>query len=239
MHDPMSMIGEWPRYGTWLYRLIGTQFTLWHRDPESDGTDDSCGWPFPKLSKEQRKRLRDWAWFEGHDPYFLRCPGKQFNGPRAEAECLYRALILDVARCLRLRISLEEATRWAIDSVHSGGVSDGARLFCYLPGYHTNFTEDTAERRQDHFTGIICSIARELLCRRRPWYRHPRWHIWHWRLRIRLWQKFYRAWFERCSKCGKGYSWGYVPMGDWSCTSTWHQDCENPRAQGVAQQASA
>lgn len=43
MHDPMTVIGDFPSYKArkrwpWLPHL----FTLWHVDPEKDGTDSSC-----------------------------------------------------------------------------------------------------------------------------------------------------------------------------------------------------
>lgn len=42
MHDPMTVIYQ------------NKFFILWHVDPERDGTDDSCGWWLPKLTREER-----------------------------------------------------------------------------------------------------------------------------------------------------------------------------------------
>ena len=58
MHDPMTVAFEirspikrkskfWPQG----YR--NSLITIWHVDPEKDGSDDSCGWCFPNLNKKE------------------------------------------------------------------------------------------------------------------------------------------------------------------------------------------
>ena len=50
MHDPMTQVCQikypWPAYrGTGIFsRYHEPIITIWHVDPETDGTDDSCGW---------------------------------------------------------------------------------------------------------------------------------------------------------------------------------------------------
>lgn len=215
MHDPMTVAFDikspWKRGG---YRP--TLVTIWHVDPEKGGSDDSCGFSFPRLTKAQRSRIRDFAWWEGHDPYFLREASKGWTGSRAEAECLYRALVLLTARALNVRMSVDEATRIAISRVHNGGVEDGAKAFCWLPGWHCN-GEDSKEKRQDHLAGIMCGIARSLLADRRRWWQHPRWHVWHWRIQVRALLDFKRWAFSRCATCGGRFTYGYSPV-----TNSWH-----------------
>jgi hypothetical protein len=75
---------------------------------------------------------------------------------------------------------------------------------------------------------------------RRPWYRHPRWHFWHWQLQIHPVQTFKRWAFTRCASCGGRFPWG---TSGW--TNSWsgdgpqwfkserdlhHNDCRNPRS---------
>src|SRR3974377_2148720 len=55
----------------WPQGYRDTFVNIWHVDPEKDGTDDSCGWSWPKLTKKQRKILHNTAWSEGRDPHFL------------------------------------------------------------------------------------------------------------------------------------------------------------------------
>lgn len=54
----------------------------------------------------------------------------------------------------------------------------------------------------------------------RPWYKHPRWHFWHWRIQIHPVQQLRRWLFDRCASCGNRFAWGYSPVADsWSDNS--------------------
>ena len=69
MHSPKAVAHE--------IKLFGHYFiTIWHVDPETDGTDDSCGWAWPKLNTAEAAyadRLIDCeydnvrSWFPGVD----------------------------------------------------------------------------------------------------------------------------------------------------------------------------
>jgi hypothetical protein len=56
----------------------------------------------------------------------------------------------------------------------------------------------------------------------RPWWRHPRWHVHHWKIQVHPLQMLNRWLFSRCATCGKGFGWGYAPVA-----SGWHP--EGPR----------
>lgn len=57
MHDPLTVAFEIRspiKHITPMgYEYHNPIVTIWHRDPESDGTDDSCGWTWPKLSDKE------------------------------------------------------------------------------------------------------------------------------------------------------------------------------------------
>lgn len=188
--------------------------TIWHEDPERDGTDDSCGYSVQKLTREQKDRLKHFAWNEARDPYYMRCPEKRWTGSDAEAEAIYRGLILNVARVLRIRMSFEEAARFAAMEIHMPDCTPRTGFLCFKPGWHTNFKEDRKDLREEEFWGRICNIARWLLTERRPWWRHPKWHIWHWRIQVHMLQEFKRWAFSRCETCRKGFRWGESPVSN-------------------------
>jgi hypothetical protein len=51
----------------------------------------------------------------------------------------------------------------------------------------------------------------------RPWWRHPRFHLHHWKIQIHALQDFKRWAFSRCAGCGRRFSWGYAPVtGQWN-----------------------
>lgn len=81
--------------------------------------------------------------------------------------------------------------------------------------------------------------------RKRGFRIHPRWHIWHWSFQIHPLQTFKRWAFSRCSKCKKGFAWGYSPSSNsWVGTGplwfrserdVFHNDCTRPTAYNVVE----
>ncbi len=227
------------RNSFWEEGYRDTFIQIWHVDPEKDGSDDSCGWSWPKLTKRQKERLKNSAWTEGHNPHFLRELGKSWTGTVADAESLYRGLVAFVVRILRLKFTYDEICRYACEAIHvSVDVGKIGDTYCFLPGWHTNFENDSKEHREDHFYGILCSVARGLLDMKRPWWKHPKWHFWHWKIQCVPLMSFKRWAFSRCCKCGKGFSWGYAPTtNSWYGTGprwfrserdVFHSDCNHP-----------
>lgn len=228
MHDPMTVAHEikrpWRDKPTqfWPKGYRPTIVTIWHVDPELSGSDDSCGFTIPHLSERQRERLKNFAWSEGRNPYFMRCRGEEWTGSRSEAEAIYRALLLHVADCIGVPLTFWDASRQAATFIHAPDCTDRAGALCFLPGYHSNFNEDRADQRERRFMEVTSGIARWLLRDRRPWYRHPRWHIHHWKIQIHAINDFKRWAFSRCATCGRGFG-----MGASVITNTW--DSDGPR----------
>lgn len=87
--------------------------------------------------------------------------------------------------------------------------------------YHTAHDAETGKREVYGALGrryeALQNAVRVWRQRRRSWWQHPRWHIWHWKIQIHPVQQFKRWAFSRCVKCGKGFSWGYAPV-----TGQWH-----------------
>lgn len=221
-----------------------TFITIWHVDPGGDGSDDSCGYSYVKLTKQQRGILHNAAWHEGRHPHFLCCAAKEFTGTVLECESLYRGLVFLVCRVLRLKITYEEAARYASEATHIKDCFRFGGAFCFLPGYHTNSKIDSEDDRQEHFTDILAGVARSILTQRRPWYRHPKWHFWHWKIQCHPVQLFKRWAFSRCCKCGRRFTWGYSPVsGQWNGTGprwfrgekgVYHSNCDQPQNECVA-----
>jgi len=221
--------------------------TIWHVDPESDGSDDSCGWHSPKLTKDQREAMHNIADQEAREPYYLAFKGKKIENP-TEAETLLRQAFFLVGMVLNRRfhmkkVTLTEASEWACEMM--ANPTDNFRSsLAFLAGYHSNFVTDNVSDREICASELFCSLARFILRERRPWYRHPRYHFWHYSLQIHPLQHFKRWAFSRCEKCGKGFAWGYAPIsGSWNGTGPlWfrsekyvqHGDCQNPTSDCLA-----
>lgn len=206
--------------------------TIWHKDPERGGSDDSCGYSYVRLGEKRIEVLRNAAWSEAHNPHFLCCSEKEWCGSISDAESLYRGMVLLVCRVLRLPITFDQCAKYAAEALHIRDIGKLGDVFCFVPGYHSNSTTDTPDWRQDHFHGILCGIARVILTDRRHWWQHPKWHVWHWRIQIHPWQIFYRWAFERCAKCGGRFKWGTSDVvGDWNGTKIWHGTCDDSMKQ--------
>jgi hypothetical protein len=93
-----------------------------------------------------------------------------------------------------------------------------------------------ARAREARIRSMAACVYGWILRTERPWYRHPRWHVHHWRLQIPLWQTFYRWAFERCCKCGGRFGWGESVVGDWAGTRIWHDNCDQDAAIRIANQ---
>lgn len=235
--DPWRLKREWEKMPEeirkgrdqhWPNGYRDSLFTIWHKDPELRGNDNSCGFGYVCLSRPQVNTLKNAAWSEGNNPHFLCCREKEWDGTITEAEALYRGLVFLVCRCLHLKITFDQAAKYASEAMHIIDTGKFGSQFCFLPGYHTNSTKDTADERQDHFHIILCAVARVIITDRRPWYRHPRWHIHHWRIQWHWGQKLYRFLFSRCCICGKRFSkWGDTNViSNWDGDRIWHGECD-------------
>jgi hypothetical protein len=179
MHDPLTVAFE--ICSPFVRRESGIRsqniwVTIWHRDPEKDGTDDSCGWSHPKLTKEEME--------------------------------------------------------WADELIDNP--NDNLRY--YFVG---EYLEDMKWR--------IYRIFRLYKKLKRPWYKHPKWHIHHWRFQVHYVQRLKRFLFSRCARCGKRFSWGYSPISSsWSSggpkwfrseKTVYHHECHDARVStsGVGQ----
>lgn len=237
MHDPMTVAHElkWPwknRYGmrdSWL--------TIWHVDPEKDGTDDSCGWFIRARHCDQDVLAKvvkafDFDWdrvfvSDSKNTYYtgLFYPTDQYEGaprlsPIAITLCLYR-----LAAHVVFNSNWRKTNRFMQKYLHDIVMFAENPFDSLHPAITQQFGKDgNRDERIAHFASIIYSdIMRKL----RPWWEHPRWHIHHWSIQWHFWQKLRRFLFERCAKCGKRYHWGYCPIGNWEHTKTWHIQCDD------------
>jgi hypothetical protein len=238
MHDPLTVAFEirypWKKYGkrgrTEFERNYRESFiTIWHKDPERDGSDDSCGWfkrarhGSPEVLATIRKSFEfDWdasygGWF-GSD-------GRPNFSSSAIALGMFRRAAHDhfedwgkTDRFMRRRLyDILLFAENPTDSLHD-----------FIIGKH-GFPD--RERRISAAASMVygCILRWSL-----PWWRHPRWHVHHWRLQIHPWQTLRRRFWDKCSRCGKrGFPKGVSAMGDWSGTRIWHDTCDETRAAAV------
>lgn len=232
MHDPKTVAFE-IRYPWKAYRNPRNDFergyrrsfvTIWHVDPEADGSDDSCDWFGGRKGRSERaEKLLDElvSWELGHQ-YFtaasLASTEVEGYGLRQVSPGDAFALVTTAMRTIAWRLDQR--------SMDSALLAECARLAC---NEHDNFRgsfivypEDYGGSRENQIRNMFSSLLGCYLRFRRPWYKHPRWHIRHWKVQVHFIQAFKRWAFSRCCRCGGRFAWEESP-----CTNSW--DSTGPR----------
>jgi len=253
MYDPQTLAFSFPPYPSggmslrghpkpWslaraLYALkawIGVD--VWHVDPERGGTgnrtDDSCGW-FERGPKEYADAVRyiladKDAMHEIDRSIATRAP---VTGPYGQTyprmpmgETL--ALTLMVARYLELR-------RWWNGAGGNGGAHGSRRLRYFTRKRAVDgIAYDLALNPIDNLSSVdepetVLNLVAAALHRHfRPWWRHPRWHVHHWKVNFDLARNLKRM-FEKCAGCGKRLGFGYCPTTfSWDGNGpVYHSEC--------------
>jgi hypothetical protein len=187
MHDPYTMIAD-----------LGL-FTLWHKDPEKHGDDDSCGWfirsyhgdenTMNEIVKEFEFNFKQNYWFQENGlPIFStsgillemynRASWIYFRHNRRKKTAFMRKYLLDILQFA------ENPT----DSMHRAITSE----MYYRSVEHDRSIVESREERIRHFASVVYG---DILRKTRPWYKHPRWHVLHWRLRSNYRFRKVFAWF--------------------------------------------
>ncbi len=168
--------------------------SIWHRDPCKDGSDDSCGW-FKRSRHGHRiiwekivKQFElDWdCVFQGetgtYNNGFFSPDGKvMFTVPGTALNLFFMAAIVVFHGSRKKAVKFMNKNLFEIlffaenpvDSLHSSIVQK------YGPA-------GSRKERMEQMAHVIYGwILRAI----RPWYKHPRWHFWHWRIKIHMFHR--------------------------------------------------
>jgi hypothetical protein len=220
MHDPMTVAHEirlgskYNNRGNYRSPLI----TIWHVDPETDGTDDSCGYSRPKLTDADRAYIKKVA-KDQYDQLYARkaalSEGKDY------AYVCYNQDIYGAIYWL-WRCFAKGKERWQY------GKPLTIRELQYVYQLATNPVDNFQNYKNntiEEFETFVGYIYRCFKTYKRPWYKHPRWHIHHWKIQFHPWQQLKRRYWDKCSVCGKrGFK--NSAFADWSGSKIWHSECD-------------
>jgi len=214
-----------------------TFITIWHVDPEKDGTDDSCGWFMrsrhgDKKVLEEIEREFEFNW----DSSFESGKNKYYTGYFREDGvlnmCLHSVVIDLFFRAAQIVYGMDWDKGMKYINRHIGEILRFAEN--PVDSLHTSLTrkyqnacgeEYNSEVRKGWIKETASIIYGFILRSERPWYKHPRWHIHHWKIQIHPLQKIMRYLFGRCDKCGKGFRYGESVSGSWYGDKIWHNVC--------------
>lgn len=218
MHDPHTVAFE-----IFLGRKIKKNghyrapiITIWHKDPEKDGTDDSCGWfqrarhGSKEIQKEIRSRLafdlsRSWNNDDSTTPRIYQLGLFTENGDPNMSVMGITLCMFHSAAFVYFNRDRKKMNKWLRDNLHDilhFAENPTDSLWNEITGVFRKACNEPWMREEalDHYTSAIYGY---LLRSTRKWYQHPRWHIHHWQIQFHPWQNLKRRYWDKCSKCGK------------------------------------
>lgn len=205
--------------------------SIWHKDPEKDGSDDSCGWFIrsrhidPALVEKVRKEFafnfKHNYWFDKEGKPVFSVPGTVLNLYNQAAWHMFMFWDGDKPTDRARRKYRNFMRKYLFDIlIFAENPTD-----CVGDSVIQKFGKESENERINHFVSVITAdIMRKL----RPWYKHPRWHIHHWQITFPLFRSFYRKYFQRCSKCNKVFGKSNV-YSNWSGSEKWCDKCEGSK----------
>lgn len=245
MHDPLTVAHEikypWKTYpqsksGKSLFEDgYRTSFiTIWHKDPCTDHTDDSCGWFMrsrhgdPKVLEKIVKRF-EWDWdrtftSDGTGKVYFCGYFYPEDAGAGMPNMGVTAIVLNLFFLAALEMFPDNNRRKKASAFCQINLFE-IMMFAENPtdslrdGIIRKWGTDT--KRDERIQDIASSIYGWILRQNRPWYRHPKWHVWHWEIQCHPLQQLKRILFSRCCKCGGSFRWN-----ESVCSSQW--DSEGP-----------
>jgi hypothetical protein len=216
MHDPHSVVGSlrWP---------LGRKseiLTIWHKDPKTNGSDDSCGIFMRSRHGDPvvLDRIRKDFEFEWSNSW-----GGWFDSD-GNPSLSVQAIALGMVRIAAIEhLGYRKARHFLRDNLHE---------IMYLAentvdSLHDSITNRYGRQERGDRIDFLSSVVYGWVLRMtRPWWKHPRFHLhhlsvqWHWGQAVRRWL------FDRCSKCGRRFAWREPPYGTRGSKERWHDSCQ-------------
>ena len=205
--------------GQWRDSFI----TIWHNDPEKDGTDDSCGWfirprhsdqiVLEEIKKEFEFNYKHNYWFDKEGKAIFSTIGTimqmyecatwiHFKRNRRKQKAFMRKYCVDIIG-------------FAENPVDCGGDNITGKFY---------LSTNSDLLSPDRFSGMAGMIYSDILRKERKWYQHPKCHIHHWNIQFHPFQRLKRKYWDKCCECGKRGFKGSA-MGNWNGDKIWHEAC--------------
>lgn len=189
MHDPMTVAHEIylgskeKKNGRYRTPFI----TIWHVDPEKDGTDDSCGW-FKRerhLDKTKLEEIRkEFLFNHKHNYWFDKNGYRQFSTSGVVLN-MYSA-----ASWIHFDRNRNKQDRFMRKHLHNILRFAENPTDCIGDSITRKFGNEITEEEMRRLAGIVYA---DLVRKQMKWWQHPRWHIHHWKITFPI----FRQWFRK------------------------------------------
>jgi len=227
---------------------------IWHVDPcKGPGRDDSCGWFMRAhhgnkavLAKIAKRFEEDWDRVfipsqEEHDPddgpYEVKVYHCGLFKPDGQPHFSVQAVVLNLFFIAAIEVFKSDGrTNWRRAKKFLKRHLLDIMLFAENPtdslfdGLTRKFAIGcnepyTKRARDERIQSTASCIYGWILRKERPWWKHPRWHIHHWQIKVPAFQRLWRLIAVRCQKCGKRFRYNESAVGNWSGNQLWHERC--------------
>jgi len=171
MHDPEILVLSVPHPIKWLCNKIWKKdsyvesvLDIWHVDPERNGTDDSCGYSYPVICKEEKSKIREMG--ESEYKFMFGESYATLKGASTYEIIWATWRIIAWRQYRRSKLTLDEIT---YISDLAGSPHDNLQNWV------------TAAKSDAKACGAFFEIVNRSYrrCNRR-WWQHPRFHLFHW-----------------------------------------------------------
>lgn len=207
MHDPntvaIEIFGPRGLYYKWLRHksdkvgaipYVEPLVVIWHVDPEKDGRDDSCGFTYPPITAEEKEWLKKES--KAEQPFFF-----------GEHASLFNASAVEVIFSIWSMIAWRKYRRGKLSAREIQRVFELATW----SAHNLQYLVENVRAGEESIYFLFANVFRAYSQLHRPWWKHPRWHIHHWRVQIPILLYIKRFLFSRCHGCGKRFKWKESP----------------------------
>lgn len=235
MHDPKTVAFEIKnifaskkKHGGYRPSLL----TIWHVDPLNfrfkDGTrklggrdDDSCGWHSPMYSEKEEEAMKKLAKSQYGEIFAKQVAEREkksyasiCNNPESTYEVVY---------WIWRSIKAENKNGWQYGSGKNFLSASELEFIMELATAPGDNFKIWKPKDENSFVDMFFLIWRQYRKFHRPWYKHPRYHIRHWKFQFHPIQNLKRRYWDKCSGCGKRGFKGPA-YGEWGGDRIWHAE---------------
>lgn len=227
MHDPMTVAHEIylgskkKRNGHYKSPLV----TIWHVDPEKNSLgcrdDDSCGWFAPPYLQEEYDAMQKVAKRQYEEIFAKKVA---YEKEKDYAYVCYNQDCYGAIYWSWRAIKAMNKSGWQYGKILSAKELDEIYKLATNPvdNFQSNYNSIKKYKDFERFFYLVWRAFRRF---HRPWYKHPRWHIHHWKITFPIFRNFYRRYFQKCSICGKAGFGNSAAYGNWEGTKVWCEKC--------------
>lgn len=152
--------------------------TIWHKDPCTDGTDDSCGWFIRErhVNKEVLEAIRSDFEYHFQNNYWFDLTGVQKFSTIGILVHMY-----STAAWIHFKRNRKKQEKFMRKYLYDIILFAENPVDCAGDNIVNRFNVLRSDVRFNGFAGMVYT---DILRKTRKWYQHPRWHIRHWKIQI-------------------------------------------------------